>query len=277
MIIGTLALTGVGIPEFKIFGTPVGFAGFVSKDAIIEMAYASGSSAGRYAFWMGVIAALMTSFYSWRLIFLTFNGSSRASNETLGHVHESPPVMLIPLAILGFGAVIAGMAFYGGFLGHDLAHFWGESFPIHGQTHHVMEEAHHVAETVKFVVWAPFVVMLTGLGIAYYYYIKRPALADQIENSDNLLIKFFKNKWYFDELYDFVFVRPAFRIGKFLWKRGDGKTIDGLGPDGIAATVLRTTRGVVKLQSGYLYHYAFAMLLGVAALITYFMFFGGAH
>ena len=277
MIIGTLALTGVGIPGIEFFGRPVGFAGFVSKDAVIEMAYAAGTGVGRYAFWMGIAAALMTAFYSWRLIFMTFHDKSRASKEVISHVHESPAVMTVPLIVLAIGSVLAGVVFYSSFLGHDLQAFWGESFPAHGLTHQVMTEAHHVKETVSFVVWAPFVVMLMGLGIAYYYYIRRPELPPKMGQSQNFIYRLVKNKWYFDELYNAVFIKNAFRIGKFFWKKGDGATIDGLGPDGVSALVLRITRGVVRLQTGYLYHYAFAMLIGVAFLITYYMFFGGAH
>ncbi|TNE57303.1 MAG: NADH-quinone oxidoreductase subunit L [Alphaproteobacteria bacterium] len=277
MLIGTFALTGVGIPGVEIFGAPLGFAGFVSKDGILEMAYAAHSGVGKYAFWMGIAAAVMTSFYSWRLAFMTFHDKPRASTEVMSHVHESPAVMTIPLAILAVGAVLAGMVFYGGFMGHDLAAFWGASFPEHGATHAVMTEAHHVKQTVAVVVWAPFVVMLLGLGIAYYYYIRHPELPPKMGQSRNGLYLFVKNKWYFDELYDFLFVRPAQKIGRFFWKKGDGLTIDGFGPDGVSALVLKITGQVVRLQTGYLYHYAFAMLIGVAALVTYFMFFGGAN
>jgi NADH-quinone oxidoreductase subunit L len=140
-----------------------------------------------------------------------------------------------------------------------------------------MEEAHHVKETVPFVVWSPFVVMVIGLSMAYFYYIRNPELPRKIAAANNSIYTFVRNKWYFDELYDFVFVRGAQRLGRFLWKKGDGATIDGLGPDGVSALVLKVTGQVVRLQSGYLYHYAFAMLIGVAALITYFMFFGGSH
>lgn len=193
MLIGTFALTGVGIPGLDLFGRPLGFAGFVSKDGILEMAYAAHSTVGTYAFWMGIAAAVMTAFYSWRLIFLTFHKEPRASEEVMGHVHESPPVMTIPLMILGVGSVLAGMVFYKGFMGHDLQAFWGDSFPIHGLTHTVMEEAHHVKETVSLVVWAPFVVMVTGLILAYFFYFRNPEIPRRMAANNNGLYLFVKN------------------------------------------------------------------------------------
>ena len=260
MIIGTLALTGFPFT-----------AGYFSKDAIIEAAYASHSSAHMYAFTLLVVAALFTSFYSWRLIFMTFHGKSRASNEVLSHVHESPAVMWVPLAILAAGAIFAGMMFSNFFVGEAYTNFWAGTIS-HASGNEVMEHFHHVP---GWVVWSPFAAMVLGFAVSWYFYIRRPDLPKELAQTHEPLYKFLLNKWYFDELYDFIFVRPAFFLGRTLWKQGDGRIIDGMGPDGIAARVSDITRGVVRVQSGYLYHYAFAMLLGVAALITYFMF-GGA-
>jgi NADH-quinone oxidoreductase subunit L len=265
MIVGTLALTGVGIPM-----TEFGFAGYNSKDAIIEAAYVGENAVSGLAFALLVIAALFTSFYSWRLIFKTFWGAPRASKEVMDHVHESPAVMTVPLMVLATGAVLAGMVFSGLFIGHAYGEFWkGAVFT--GANNHVLEHMHHVPTAVKF---APFVAMLTGLIVAYVFYVVNPSLPEKLAASQQGLYQFLLNKWYFDELYDFLFVRPAKAIGRFLWKEGDGRIIDGFGPDGVSARVVAITGKVVALQSGYLYHYAFAMLIGVAALVTYVMFGG---
>ncbi|TCD14450.1 NADH-quinone oxidoreductase subunit L [Oricola cellulosilytica] len=273
MIIGTLALTGVGIP-----GTYIGTAGFFSKDAIIESAYVGNNAAAGVAFALLVIAALFTSFYSWRLIFMTFHGKPRASADVMHHVHESPQVMLVPLYILAAGALLAGVLFYGAFTGHAEGEhagwyneFWRTAL-FAGPDNRILEEFHDVPLLVK---WSPFIAMAIGLVTAWYFYIRSPQTPRNLAAQHEGLYKFLLNKWYFDELYDFLFVRPAMRLGRFLWKRGDGWLIDGFGPDGVASRVLQTTGRVVKLQSGYLYHYAFAMLIGVAALVTW-MILGGA-
>lgn len=262
MTIGTLALTGVGIP-----GTVIGFAGFFSKDAIIESAFASHSPLGGFAFTLLVIAALFTSFYSWRLAFMTFFGKPRASADVMHHVHESPAVMLIPLYLLAAGAVVAGVIFIEYFYGHHYDEFWqGALFT--GAENHLVHEFHNVPTWVK---WSPFAAMALGFVTAWYMYIRSPETPKYLAEQHRGLYQFLLNKWYFDELYDFLFVRPAMRIGKFLWKKGDGTVIDGLGPNGIAARVMDVTDRVVRLQTGYLYHYAFAMLLGIAALVTWMM------
>ncbi|MGK2739897.1 NADH-quinone oxidoreductase subunit L [Tepidicaulis sp. LMO-SS28] len=260
MIIGTLALTGFPFT-----------AGYFSKDAIIEAAFASHSAGHMFAFTLLVVSALFTSFYSWRLIFLTFHGQPRASNEVLSHVHESPAVMWVPLVVLAIGAVFAGMLFSGFFIGDQFEAFWSGTIS-HASGNEVMQHFHHVP---SWVVWSPFAAMVLGFLVSWYFYIRRPDLPKELAKTHEPLYKFLLNKWYFDELYDFIFVRPAFWLGRVLWKQGDGRVIDGLGPDGVSARVVDVARGVVRLQSGYLYHYAFAMLLGLAALITYFMF-GGA-
>jgi len=280
MMIGTLALTGVGIPF-----TPLGFAGFVSKDAIIEAAFASQRSGALYAFLCVVVAAGFTSFYSWRLVFMTFFGArgqwaaSRPAadrhddheHDDHGHgghaAHESPNVMLIPLAGLALGAALSGLVFKSWFIGGGFAGFWRQSL-ILGPDNKILEEMEHVPALVSLM---PTLMMLGGLAIAYYMYMVDRAAPRRLADSNPLLYRFLLNKWYFDELYDFLFVRPAFWIGRLFWRGGDGLVIDGLGPDGVAARVLDVTRNAVRLQTGYVYHYAFAMLLGAAALATYYL------
>nr|WIE88890.1 NADH-quinone oxidoreductase subunit L [Mesorhizobium sp. WSM4875] len=262
MVIGTLALTGVGIPA-----TVIGTAGFFSKDAIIEASFASHNAVAGFAFVLLVIAAAFTSFYSWRLIFMTFHGEPRASHEVMHHVHESPPVMLVPLYVLAAGALFAGVIFHGAFIGEGYAEFWKASlFTL--PDNHILHEIHELPLWVEL---APFIAMVIGFAVAWKFYIRSPELPRSVAANHRLLYGFLLNKWYFDELYDFLFVRPAKRLGRFLWKTGDGAIIDGLGPDGISARVVDVTNRVVKLQTGYLYHYAFAMLIGVAALVTWMM------
>ncbi|WP_062229263.1 NADH-quinone oxidoreductase subunit L [Aureimonas frigidaquae] len=261
MVIGTLALTGFPFT-----------AGYYSKDAIIESAFAGHNSFAMYGYLMTVIAALLTSFYSWRLIFLTFHGKPRASHEVMHHIHESPPIMTVPLFILSAGALLAGIVFYPYFLGGSYDAFWhGAIFT--GPENHVLHEAHEVP---GLVVWSPTIMMVIGFVLAWLFYIRQPQRPAQFAARNPGLYQFLLNKWYFDELYDAIFVRPAKALGRFLWKTGDGKVIDGLGPDGISARVVDVTNRVVRLQTGYLYHYAFVMLIGVAALIT-FMMFGGMN
>ncbi|ESY57687.1 MULTISPECIES: NADH-quinone oxidoreductase subunit L [unclassified Mesorhizobium] len=262
MVIGTLALTGVGIPV-----TVIGTAGFFSKDAIIEAAFAGHNSVAGLAFVLLVIAACFTSFYSWRLIFMTFHGEPRASHDVMHHVHESPPVMLVPLFILAAGALFAGVIFHGAFIGEGYTEFWKASlFTL--PDNHILHDIHELPLWVEL---APFVAMIIGFAVAWKFYIRSPELPRSVAANHRLLYAFLLNKWYFDELYDVLFVRPAKALGRFLWKTGDGTIIDGLGPDGISARVVDVTDRVVKLQTGYLYHYAFAMLIGVAALVTWMM------
>ncbi|MBU6298159.1 MAG: NADH-quinone oxidoreductase subunit L [Alphaproteobacteria bacterium] len=271
MLIGNLALTGFGIPLLGI-----GTAGFYSKDSIINAAYLAGTPVGQYAFALTAIAALLTSFYSWRQFLMTFHGKFRGGEGHHGHghgvkledVHESPLTMLIPLGVLATGALIAGAIFAHDFIGVDSAGFWRDAVAVaygHGGG----------KEIPLWVELTPFVFTLLGFGVAYYYYIMNPELPAKMAARKGLIYTFVYNKWYFDELYDFLFVQPALKFGRFLWKFGDGTIIDGLGPDGIAARVLVTTRSAVKLQSGYVYHYAFAMLIGVFVLATFFVVTGG--
>ena len=262
MVIGTLSLTGVGIPL-----TIVGTAGFISKDAIVEAAFSGQNAASTFAFILLTIAAAFTAFYSWRLIFMTFHGKPRASHEVMHHVHESPPVMLIPLFVLAAGALFAGAAFEVPFIGEGYHEFWRTAlFAASGND--IMETFEHSPVLVKL---APFIAMLIGTWVAWIFYVRSPKAPHELAEQHRGLYAFLLNKWYFDEVYDFLFVRSAKRLGYFLWKRGDGTIIDGLGPDGVSARVIDVTNRVVKLQTGYLYHYAFVMLIGIVALITWMM------
>jgi NADH-quinone oxidoreductase subunit L len=258
MIIGNLALTGFPFT-----------AGYYSKDAIIESAFAGHSS---FAFTLLIVAAFCTSFYSWRLAFMTFNGKSRADAHTLVHVHESPNVMLVPLYVLAAGALAAGFIFKDYFIGHDEASFWGSG--IYRAPENEILKA--MEEIPSWVSYAPLIAMALGFLLALQFYIRNTSLPQKLANMNWPLYQFLLNKWYFDELYDFLFVRPAMWLGRTLWKKGDGMVIDGLGPDGVSARVVDVTRGVVRLQTGFVYHYAFAMLIGVAALVSWFTF-GGTH
>jgi NADH-quinone oxidoreductase subunit L len=254
MVIGTLALTGFPLT-----------AGYFSKDAIIESAYASHNPLAYYGFLMTVVAAGLTSFYSWRLIFKTFHGEPH-DQQHYEAAHEAPLWMLISIGVLAAGSLLAGFPFKELFAGHGVQEFFRESLKMNP---HIIEEMHHIPASVAFL---PTVMMAAGFLVSWLFYIRRPYLPVEFAKQQPLLYQFLLNKWYFDELYDLVFVRPAKWIGRFLWKVGDGYIIDGFGPDGVSARVLDVTRNVVKLQTGYLYHYAFAMLIGVAGLITWFMF-----
>jgi len=321
MMIGTLAITGVGIPL-----THIGFAGFLSKDAIIESAWGAHTWAGDYAFWLLVVAACFTSFYSWRLIFMTFHGEARGNQDTHDHAHESPAVMTVPLGVLAIGAVLAGMVFFKPFFGdhESINSFFGvpqhaaevvegagsaegghETTATASETSHddtaataalgeahtvagpqpgegaifmhpdseVLENAHHAPNWVKV---SPFIAMLLGFLVAYQFYIRRPDIPARLAQSQRPLYLFLLNKWYFDEIYDFAFVRPARWLGDVLWRRGDGGVIDGT-LNGIAMGIVPFfTRIANRAQSGYLFHYAFAMVLGIAVLITWMTLTGGA-
>ena len=324
MLIGTLAITGVGIPF-----THIGFAGFLSKDAVIESAYVGSQG----AFWLLVVAALMTSFYSWRLIFLTFFGKPRGDHHAHDHAHESPRTMLIPLGVLALGAVFSGMIWYNSFFGdvakvrawfgmpaeaqhaeaeaghgaaapavegdhaaadtaaegHAPAATEGEhaavpaeglavAAPVQGALvfgpdNHVLHAAHEVPAWVKL---SPFIAMLIGLALAIQIYLLRPDWPAKLAANQRPLYQFLLNKWYFDEIYEVIFVRSAKWLGAFLWRKGDGTVIDG-SINGVAMGIIPFfTRLAGRAQSGYLFHYAFAMVLGVAVLVTWMTLSGGA-
>jgi len=261
MLIGTLALTGFPLT-----------AGYFSKDAVIEAAFVSKNPMALYAFICTVAAAMLTSFYSWRLIFKTFHGEPH-DRKHWKDAHESPMVMLIPLGFLAAGSVLAGLPFKEIFAGHGVEGFFRGSLTF-AKSNHVLEEMHHVPLQVGIL---PTVMMAIGFVIAWQFYIRRPDIPVELARQHDWLYRFLLNKWYFDELYDLIFVRPTKWLGRLLWKSGDGWLIDGFGPDGVSARVLDITRNVVRLQTGYLYHYAFAMLIGAAAFITWFMFAAGTH
>jgi NADH-quinone oxidoreductase subunit L len=255
MWIGNLALAG--IPPL---------AGSYSKDAIIEAAFASHSAIGMYAFICTVAAAFLTAFYSWRLLFLAFHGTSRADHHVLEHVHESPQVMLVPLYLLSIGAIIAGWALSDWFIGHDEHAFWhGAIFT--GPDNHVLETMHHLPAWVGLL---PLIMAVAGIALAYVMYIANPLLPVRLAGSFRSIYLFLLNKWYFDELYDAVFVRPAVRLARGLWQVGDVAVIDGV-PNGLAEITSGGSRQAVKIQTGSLAVYAFVMLIGVVALVGLFM------
>ena len=254
MWIGSLALAGI-FP----------FAGFFSKDIILESAFAAHTGLGTYAFGLGILAAFLTAFYSWRLLFMTFHGWPRADERVMAHVHEAPPVMWVPLIGLAIGAIAIGYLMLP-MVSADVD-FWGTSILVL-PTHTALAEAHHVAFWVKAL---PMAVGVLGIAGAYLFYVLRPEWPAIVAARGRPVYLFLLNKWYFDELYDVLFVRPARYLGRNLWKRGDGAVIDGIGPDGLAAVTLSVARRAVRLQSGYIYHYAFAMLLGLAAIVTWYL------
>jgi NADH-quinone oxidoreductase subunit L len=259
MVVGTLALTGFPLT-----------AGYFSKDAIIEAAHASHNSAALYAYLMTLIAAGLTAFYSWRLVLKTFHGRPHDAAH-LEAAHESPRSMLIPLFVLAVGSILAGYPFYQVFVGAGVEDFFRESLKLNPE---ILEEMHHTDTAIALL---PTVMMVVGFAVAWLFYIRRPDIPVELARQQELLYKFLLNKWYFDEIYDFLIVRPTLWLGRLLWKGGDGWLIDGFGPDGVSAWVIDVTRNVVRLQTGYMYHYAFAMLIGVAAFITWFMFAAGVH
>ncbi len=258
MVIGTLALTGFPLT-----------AGYFSKDAIIEAAYVGGNALAPHAYVLTLVAAGLTAFYSWRLIYKTFHGAphDRAHYEA---AHESPKVMLIPLAVLAAGSLLAGLPFHELFAGSGVEKFFGGSVKVT----HVLEAMETIPFAIKIL---PTIAMLIGWGTAVLFYLRRPDLPVELARQHGVLYRFLLNKWYFDELYDVIFVRPTIWLGRLLWRGGDGWLIDGFGPDGVSARVIDVTRNVVRLQTGYLYHYAFAMLIGAALFITWFMFAAGGH
>ncbi len=256
MWIGSLALAGIWP-----------FAGYYSKDLILEASWAAGTGVGHYAYWLGVFAAFLTAFYSWRLIFLTFHGKPRASKEVMAHVHESPPVMIWPLVVLAAGAIFIGMIGYHWFVGEGREAFWGDSIlvlPGH--------DSIAAAETVPFwVSKLPLAMGLAGIFVAWIAYVVQTGIPAWFVRYFQPIYLFLLNKWYFDELYDAVIVRPTMWLGVRLWKDGDGAVIDGLGPDGFA----KMTRGMAavlsRFQTGYLYHYVFAMFVGAVALVSWYV------
>ncbi len=252
MWIGSLALAGVPY-----------FAGYFSKDFVLEAAFAAHSGVGMYAFVCGLLAAFLTAFYSWRLIILTFHGAPRADAHTMEHVHESPAVMLVPLLVLAVGAVATGVVFYPYFVGHDWQQFWNGAI-VNAPHNHIMHAAHEVPSWVPL---APTVVGLSGIALAYLLYMVAPGVPAKLAASFGGLYRFLLNKWYFDELYDAIFVRPARRLARMLWQTADARIIDGV-PNGAAAIASDVAQGAVRLQTGRVANYAFVMIAGLAVFVT---------
>ncbi|WP_341760147.1 NADH-quinone oxidoreductase subunit L [Candidatus Endowatersipora endosymbiont of Watersipora subatra] len=274
MLIGTLALTGFGVP-----GTIIGTAGFFSKDSILASLYVGQNPFSIYAFWLTLIVVLFTSFYSWRLIFMTFHGKTRGSADIIKNAHESPIVMMVPLYILAIGSLFFGVFFYRFFVGshHESGHldpyylsFWKESLFL-GEENTILQNIHSVPKVIE---WSPFIMIILGLYLSWQFYIHNPKLPIKLSRQYPRLYRFLFKKWYFDDLYDFLFVRTMKSLGYFLWKKGDIGVIDRLGPDGISKRVIDISHMLTKFQSGYLYHYAFAMVIGATALVTVMMFSG---
>ncbi|HIJ63464.1 MAG TPA: NADH-quinone oxidoreductase subunit L, partial [Rhodospirillaceae bacterium] len=256
MLVGSVALAG--IPPF---------AGYWSKDTILEAAWGAGTPVGMFAYGIGVTAAFLTAFYSWRLLILTFHGKPRADEHVMAHVHESPAVMTVPLMVLAAGAVAAGWIGHESFVGEDMSRFWGNAIVLL-EHHEALHNAHHVPFIISTL---PTIMAVSGILLAYVMYVFVPSLPGMLAGAFQGLYKFLLNKWYFDELYDRIFIKPAFWLGYGMWKGGDGALIDGCGPDGLAAATRDVARRISVMQSGYLYHYAFAMLIGVAAFVTWYM------
>ncbi len=287
MWIGSLALAGIPF-----------FAGYYSKDMILESAFADHTWFGDFAYWMGVAAALMTAFYSWRLILMTFHGKPRANEKVMAHIHESPSVMISPLVVLATGAIMAGSLFYGGFVGSheqpegahgrghgeatqekvvyvgefssvwEREHFWGESLFVLPEND-TIEAAHHIPLWAKKL---PTVMAVTGILLAYLFYLWREGLAGKVARRFGPLYRLFYNKWYFDEIYEALIVRKVFRLGHIFSVKGDKDIVDRLGPDGVANLSKRFAGYVASYQTGYIYHYAFTMMLGVIALVSWIMY-----
>jgi NADH-quinone oxidoreductase subunit L len=257
MWIGSLALAGV-----------YPFAGYFSKDAILEAAYAANTASGTYGFVCGLLAAFLTAFYSWRLIILAFHGRPRADQHTIEHVHESPAVMTVPLILLAAGAVLTGIAFHEQLLGEHWHAFWGESIHV-AASNHVLHDMEGLAPWVGL---APSVVGFAGIALAYLLYMGMPTVPAKLATQFGAVYRFLLNKWYFDELYDAVLVRPMLALARVLWQVGDATIIDGI-PNGLATLTTSSSGQVVKVQTGSIAHYAFAMLIGVVVLVGVFLIF----
>ncbi len=255
--VGSLALAGLPL-----------FSGYFSKDAILEAAYATGSSVGMYAYWLGIVTAFLTAFYSWRLLFVAFHGKSRADHHTLEHVHESPLVMLLPCAFLAVGAVCAGALAYTWFIGDGRVGFWRDALTIL-PAHDTIARAHHGA-VPEWAAVLPTVVAVAGIFFAFLFYMVWTGLPRFFAVGFKPVHTFLFNHWYVDSLYDWLIVQPLLVLGRMCWKTGDGTVIDGLGPEGVAAATRYFGQRASRLQSGYVFHYAFAMVIGVVLLVTWF-------
>ena len=250
MFVGTLALTGFPF-----------LSGFYSKDAIIEFAFLKGSTIGYIACTVGILTAFLTAIYSWRLILKTFHGKYKNKNNSLSSIHESPLTMLVPASLLAIGAIFSGNLFKEIFIGHNSGDFWKDSILF-------LQTISHDHVPVWLVVTTPVIVIL-AIPISYYLFIKNENILKNLVLKNKFLYNFLLNKWYFDELYDLIFVIPIKKLGTFFWKKGDINVIDKFGPDGLSKLVKIISDKAVNFQSGYLYHYAFVMLIGFSILLTY--------
>ena len=256
MWVGNLALAGVPI-----------FAGYYSKDIILEAAFADHSPWGTFAFWCGIFAAFLTAFYSWRLLIMTFHGKPRADEKVMAHIHESGSVMLIPLYVLAAGALFAGMFAYPYFVGEGRADFWGDTlFTLEGND--TIEAAHHVPSWVPLL---PTVIALAGIGLAWLAYVSKPGIPGWLSSTFRPVYNVLYKKWYFDEIYHGLIVAPLRKLGGIFWARGDGQIIDGLGPNGIAASIKDAAFKIRQAQTGFIYDYAYVILAGVVLFLTLFV------
>lgn len=262
MFIGSVAIAG--IPPF---------AGFYSKDVVLEAAYGSGTNVGLFAYWVGVAAAFMTAFYSWRLLILTFHGKSRADKKVLSHIHESPKVMLIPLFILAAGAILAGL--YGkytlGMVDEDGA-FWGKSIFVLGASNPETNPLTLAYQVPKYIKYMPLIVGLIGIAFAYLFYLYKTGIPKKLSSGLSWLYKLSYNKYYIDEIYNTLFVKPSIKLGNFLWKAIDVLIIDGFGPNGSANMVYRFSGVLSKVQTGYVYHYIFVMVIGLVVFLAWYLY-----
>lgn len=254
MWIGSLALAGIPF-----------FSGFYSKDMILEVDWVSNLPVGKVAFVFGISAAILTAFYAWRLLLLTFHGTPRADEAVMGHIHESSLIMLVPLMVLGAGSLCSGYVLYDLFVGGSTS-FWGNSIFVLPEDN-VIEAAHHVGAWVE---WSPTLATLIGIGLAYCLYVFAKSWPERLSMTFSKIYSFLVHKWYFDELYDLLFVRFSFKLGKIFWEEGDKEMIDGLGPNGLAVLSMSGGRLLCRLQTGYLYHYAFAMIIGLVLMIGWY-------
>ncbi len=254
MWIGSLALAGIPF-----------FAGFYSKDMIMEVDWSSYLRVGKVAFVFGFAAAILTGLYAWRLLLLTFHGSSRADEAVMGHIHESPLIMLIPLVVLAAGALFSGSALYDVFVGENTS-YWGSAIFVLPEDE-VITAAHHVSSWVH---WSPTLAALIGIGLAYFLYVFAKNWPEKLSTTFSGTYAFLFNKWYFDELYEWLFVNPSLKLGKILWEEGDQEAIDGLGPNGLSTLAVTGGGLLCRLQTGYVYHYAFAMIIGLVLMIGWY-------
>ena len=268
MLIGTLAITGLGIPlSYDLFHLPVGFSGFVSKDAIIEGIYASKNDSAFIYFLLITICTLLTSLYSWRLIILTFFGDYKGKIEYFNHAVEDSKSINITLIFLSICSILVGVIFYDIFLGKKAEYFFSQSLFI-SPDNTVFYDLHYIPKWAKLT---PFLAMIAGLVLALYFYVIKPKLPQIFSNNQKILYRFLLNKWYFDELYNFLFVKSSRWLGTFFWKTGDERIIDGF-INFISLTFIPTiTKYVGRLQTGFIYHYAFAIFIGLVTILTYFV------